>query len=211
MIDAGTGMDSATLAHAVEPFFSTKETGRGTGLGLSMVHGLAAQLGGGFLLTSAPGEGTRADLYLPVASTRAESGVSLSRREITASRSLHILLVDDEDLVREGTAEMLRELGHEVHTAAGGAGALALLAGPLKADVVVTDFKMPQMDGAELASRIRAIRPELPILLITGYPGANEQANGLPRLSKPFGMYELADALAALCEPDRTVIPFRPR
>jgi signal transduction histidine kinase len=211
VIDAGFGMDSATLAHAVEPFFSTKETGRGTGLGLSMVHGLAAQLGGGFLLTSAPGEGTRADLYLPVASTRAESGAILSRRDIAASRSLRILLVDDEDLVRHGTAEMLRDMGHEVHTAAGGAEALALLAGVVKADVVVTDFKMPQMDGAELAAHIHLTRPDLPVLLITGYTGVTEHAHGLPRLSKPFGMYELADALAALCEPGRNVLPFRSR
>ena len=211
VIDAGTGMDSDTLAHAVEPFFSTKETGRGTGLGLSMVHGLAAQLGGGFLLTSAPGEGTRADLYLPVASTRAKGGAVLSRRDIAVSRSLRILLVDDEDLVREGTAEMLRELGHEVDCAAGGAQALALLAGPVRADVVVTDFKMPQMDGAELARHIQRTWPELPVLLITGYTGVSEPASALPRLSKPFGMYELADALAALFATDRTVIPFRPR
>ena len=209
VIDAGTGMDAATLAHAVEPFFSTKETGRGTGLGLSMVHGLAAQLGGGFLLTSAPGEGTRADLYLPVASSRAESGTILARREIAASRALRILLVDDEDLVRHGTAEMLRDMGHEVHTAAGGAEALALLEGEVEADVVMTDFKMPQMDGAELAARIRAIRPELPVLLITGYTGASEHAFDLPRLAKPFGMYELADSLAALCKTDRNVLPFR--
>jgi signal transduction histidine kinase/ActR/RegA family two-component response regulator len=211
VIDAGTGMDSATLAHAVEPFFSTKETGRGTGLGLSMVHGLAAQLGGGFVLTSAPGQGTRADLYLPVASARAESGTIPARREIAASRSLQILLVDDEDLVREGTAEMLRDMGHEVHCAAGGGEAMALLAGGAKADVVITDFKMPQMDGAELASNIRATRPDLPVLLITGYTGVSEHAFDLPRLSKPFGMYELAEALAAVCKSDRTVIPFRPR
>jgi CheY-like chemotaxis protein len=211
VIDAGVGMDSATLAHAVEPFFSTKETGRGTGLGLSMVHGLAAQLGGGFLLASAPGEGTRADLFLPVATTRAEGGAILARRDIAASRALRILLVDDEDLVREGTAEMLREMGHEVQCAAGGAEALAMLSGSLAADIVVTDFKMPRMDGAELASRIRAGWPDLPVLLITGYTGVNEQAFDLPRLSKPFGMYELADALAALCEPDQNVVPFRSR
>jgi len=211
VIDAGVGMDSDTLARAVEPFFSTKETGRGTGLGLSMVHGLAAQLSGGFLLTSAPGEGTRADLYLPVASTRAECGAPPARREIATFRPLRILLVDDEDLVREGTAEMLREMGHEVYCAAGGAEALTLLAGPVKADVVVTDFKMPQMDGAEFASHLRARWPELPVLLITGYTGVSEHALDLPRLSKPFGMYELADALAALCEPDQKVVPFRPR
>ena len=211
VIDAGTGMDDATLAHAVEPFFSTKETGRGTGLGLSMVHGLAAQLGGGFLLTSAPGQGTRADLFLPVASTRAETGAILPRREIAASRSLRILLVDDEDLVRQGTAEMLREMGHEVHCASGGAEALGLLSRGASADVVVTDFKMPQMDGAELAANIRVSHPGLPVLLITGYTGVSEHALDLPRLSKPFGMFELADALSRLFEAEQKIVPFRPR
>ena len=81
VIDAGVGMDAETLARAVEPFFSTKEIGRGTGLGLSMVHGLAAQLGGAFALTSAPGEGTRADLYLPVAEASEAVGRSARRRD----------------------------------------------------------------------------------------------------------------------------------
>jgi CheY-like chemotaxis protein len=210
VIDAGVGMDAETLAHAVEPFFSTKETGRGTGLGLSMVHGLAAQLGGAFILNSAPGEGTRADLYLPVASARAEGSISVSQREIATARSLRILLVDDEELVRQGTAEMLRDMGHTVSCASGGAEALAML-GELDVDVVVTDFKMPQMDGAELASRLRALRPGLPILLITGYTGVSGQAYDLPRLAKPFGMHELADALAALSPADRKVVPIRSR
>ena len=106
---------------------------------------------------------------------------------------------------------MLRELGHEVHCAGGGAEALAMLSARLAADVVVTDFKMPQMDGAELASRIRARRPDLPILLITGYTGASEHAADLPRLAKPFGMYELADALAGLFAAEQKVVPFRGR
>jgi signal transduction histidine kinase len=211
VIDAGTGMDARTLAQAVEPFFSTKETGRGTGLGLSMVHGLAAQLGGGFALTSAPGEGTRADLYLPVASTRAQSEALLSKREIRRGRPLSILLVDDEDLVREGTAEMMRDLGHEVSTASGGAEALALLSTGLRVDAIVTDYKMPQMDGAALARRIHEDRPELPVLLITGYTGATEQDHDLSRLSKPFGMYELSEVLRTLFASDDKVVPFKPR
>ena len=145
------------------------------------------------------------------ASARAEGGTQLARREIVAARPLRILLVDDEDLVRLGTAEMLRDMGPEVRCAAGGAEALDLLASALPADAVVTDFKMPQMDGAELAARIRQIRPGLPVLLITGYTGANQQACDLPRLAKPFGMNELADALAALCEPEQKVVPFRAR
>jgi len=211
VIDAGTGMDARTLAQAVEPFFSTKETGRGTGLGLSMVHGLAAQLGGGFALASAPGEGTRADLYLPVASTRAQSETALSRHEISRGRPLSILLVDDEDLVRQGTAEMMRDLGHEVVTAAGGAEALMLFSAGLAVDAVVTDYKMPQMDGAALARRIRLDQPSLPVLLITGYTGSTEQDYDLPRLSKPFGMFELSEAITGLFDESEKVIPFKAR
>jgi signal transduction histidine kinase/ActR/RegA family two-component response regulator len=211
VIDAGAGMDPDTLARAVEPFFSTKEMGRGTGLGLSMVDGLAAQLGGGFALSSAPGEGTRADLYLPVAASAAESEAVTKRGEIVRGRPLSILLVDDEELVREGTAEMMRELGHEVAEAAGGAQALALLAQGMKFDAVVTDFMMPQMDGEALTRRIRGQRPGLPVLLITGYTGMTERGAGLPRLSKPFGIAELSAALNALLEEDGKVVPIRGR
>lgn len=211
VVDTGTGMDAKTLAQAVEPFFSTKETGRGTGLGLSMVHGLAAQLGGGFALASELGEGTRADLYLPIAPTRAQSETALSRHEIRRGRALSLLLVDDEDLVRQGTAEMLRDLGHQVATAAGGAEALMLFAAGLVVDAVITDYKMPQMDGAALARRIRLDHPALPVLLITGYTGSTEQDHDLPRLSKPFGMFELSEAITALFDENEKVIPFRTR
>ncbi|TGX50472.1 response regulator [Sphingomonas gei] len=208
VIDTGSGMDSETLARAVEPFYSTKETGRGTGLGLSMVHGLAAQLGGGFALSSEPGRGTRADLYLRVA----EGGVardSVDRRRqplLAKGRALSVLLVDDEELVRVGTAEMIRDLGHEVTHASGGVEALARLDAGLRPDVIITDYKMPGMDGAELARRIRDTLPEIPILLITGYTGTTETTYGLPRLSKPFGQAEIAMALAGLVEPDDKVV-----
>ncbi|HET9426885.1 MAG TPA: response regulator [Allosphingosinicella sp.] len=196
VIDTGGGMDQETLARAVEPFFSTKETGRGTGLGLSMVHGLAAQLGGAFALSSAPDKGTRADLYLPLAG--AEKAAQPSAKpagSVRQVRPLRLLLVDDEELVRVGTAEMLREQGHEVVEASNGQQALSLLE-EQAIDAVVTDYKMPRMDGAQLADRIRAIRPGLPILLITGYTGSTNDSLGLPRLAKPFNQADLAEALA---------------
>ena len=199
VIDAGCGMDAETLAHAVEPFYSTKETGRGTGLGLSMVHGLAAQLGGGFVLSSRPGRGTRADLYLPIADTNEDRGGARAPRPlISAGRALVILLVDDEEIVRVGTAEMIRDLGHDVIEASGGADALARLGDGLEVDLVVTDYKMPRMDGAALARRLAETRPDIPILLITGYTGSTDDVPHLPRLAKPFGQAEIADALAAL-------------
>jgi CheY-like chemotaxis protein len=201
VIDTGTGMDRETLGHAVEPFFSTKETGRGTGLGLSMVHGLAAQLGGHFAISSTPGKGTRVELWLPTASAATATS---PRREAhadplqPAARALGILLVDDEELVRDGIAMMLRELGHRVVEAGGAAEALDKIQNGLQVDVVVTDYKMPRMDGAELARRLHRWQPQLPILLITGYSGPADDTVGLARLAKPFRQAEIAGALAKL-------------
>jgi signal transduction histidine kinase/ActR/RegA family two-component response regulator len=211
VIDTGVGMDEETLAHAVEPFFSTKETGRGTGLGLSMVHGLTAQLGGAFTLGSIVGEGTRADLYLPVTDDLPDAAaVGTGDGTLQPARPLSILLVDDEDLVRRGTAEMLRDLGHRVVEAEGGAEALVTLTVQSDVELVVTDYKMPRMDGAELARRVRATHPGMPILLISGYTGAADPIEGLPRLNKPFGLAELADALRRATEQPDNVVPLRP-
>lgn len=210
VIDAGTGMDATTLARAVEPFYSTKETGRGTGLGLSMVHGLAAQLGGSFVLSSQLGQGTRADLYLPIA-TGPGNAKTLDRVSPRApsGRPLSIMLVDDEDVVRFGTAEMIRDLGHRVIEARGGAEALTLLADNPNIDVVVSDYKMPRMDGAEFARRLHATRPQLPVLIVTGYTGPTDEVLHLPRLAKPFGQAEVAAALAALVNGHQNVVSLR--
>ena len=208
VIDAGHGMDADTIAHAVEPFFSTKEFGRGTGLGLSMVHGLTAQLGGGFDLTSAPGEGTRVDMYLPV-SKDAAPAVRASEGEKTSwtGRHLDILLVDDEELVRTATAEMLRDLGHSVQEARGALESLALLEGGARFDAIITDYMMPGMDGHALAQQVHKSFPELPILLITGYTGPTEDVRHLPLLTKPFSQAEIANALRSLFENEK-VVPF---
>ena len=209
VIDTGEGMDEATLAKAIEPFFSTKEIGKGTGLGLSMVHGLAAQLGGAFTITSTPGKGTRADLYLPVTNAAAQSIQRAVLGPVRSIRPLAVLLIDDEELVRAGTAEMLRDLGHTVHEAEGGAEALAKLAGGLKVDAVVTDYMMPRMNGAELAERLNELQPGLPILIITGYAG-NDLELPLPQLAKPFRQADLAAALDALVDTSSNVVRLRP-
>lgn len=207
VIDAGIGMDEETLARAVEPFFSTKETGRGTGLGLSMVHGLAAQLGGAFALTSVPGEGTRADLYLPVAEAGETAAVAAPRQRTGAvGRALAILLIDDEELVRAATAELIRDLGHKVTEAASGAEGLGKLAAGLHVDVVISDYKMPRMNGAELARRIGEMRPGTAVLIITGYTGMVEDLPDLPRLAKPFSQADIAAALSALMDGDDKVV-----
>lgn len=114
-------MSPETLSRAVEPFYSTKELGRGTGLGLTMVHGLAAQLGGGFAISSELGQGTRVDVYLPVAGRDAfTTAVPEPGAAGTVERTLRLLLVDDEELVRFATAELVRELGNQVTEVASG-------------------------------------------------------------------------------------------
>ena len=196
LTDTGHGMDSETLARAIEPFFSTKPTGRGTGLGLSMVHGLAAQLGGAFTLKSAPGQGVTASLYLPRATSASVGGaMPLAAGTIVTDRALSILLVDDEELVRAGTADMLRDLGHEVVAVGGGSEALGHITDDCRFDLLITDYKMPRMNGAQLAEKIKIIKPDMPILLITGYTGVEEEAPDLMRLAKPFRQADLAEAL----------------
>jgi CheY-like chemotaxis protein len=174
-----------------------------------MVHGLAAQLGGAFALSSSLGKGTRADLYLPFAvDVKSASAPQSERRPLRTGRQLRILLVDDEELVRVGTSEMLRDLGHEVIEASDGGTALACLRDDERIDAVVSDFKMPRMDGAELAAKIRAVHPEMPILLITGYTGSTDEAANLPRLAKPYSQADLAHSLAEVTGLDKNIVQF---
>jgi PAS domain S-box-containing protein len=198
--DTGTGMDEDTLRRAVEPFYSTKGVGKGTGLGLSMVHGLAAQSGGALMLRSTPGIGTTAELWLPVAEMPAEKMAAHRDDAIAEMRPLTILLVDDEELVRHGTAEMLGEMGHEIVQAGSGAQALRLLRAD-HYDVLVSDYLMPGMTGMELAAEARLVVPGLPVLLISGFGEVTDgQTGDIPRLAKPFRQGELAAALAEVLE-----------
>ena len=208
--DDGVGMDSTTLAHAVEPFFSTKGLGRGTGLGLSMVHGLAAQLGGLLHLESAPGVGTTAEIWLPVTDRVVDADSSDQWKVAAAPRGATILLVDDEDVVRAATAEMLEDIGYKVAQADSAAAALALLRAGQPADLLVTDFLMPGMNGVDLIRHARNILPSLLVLIVSGYstiaegPGAD-----LPRLGKPFRQADLADRIAELlASPGKTTLAF---
>ncbi|MFL6734710.1 MAG: ATP-binding protein [Sphingomicrobium sp.] len=209
--DDGIGMDAPTLAHAVEPFFSTKGLGRGTGLGLSMVHGLAAQLGGALRLTSAPGQGTTAEIWLPATDQPVDEVLAHHTQLAVAPRSATILLVDDEDVVRLATAEMLEDLGYDVVQADSGAAALRILREGTAVDVLVTDYLMPGMNGVELIRHARNVQPSLLALVISGYstiaegPGAD-----LPRLAKPFRQADLAARIADLFRTDSSEpIPFR--
>jgi signal transduction histidine kinase len=198
--DTGVGMDQDTLARAVEPFFSTKGLGKGTGLGLSMVHGLADQSGGTFRLESQVGVGTTARLWLPVAVDGIESVVtSASQTAQAAASPATILLVDDDALIAASTTAMLEDLGHRVFEVHSGKEALAMLREGLSPDLVITDYAMPGMTGADLALVLRRQYPELSILLATGYAELNGADQfELPRIAKPYTQQQLSLQIAPL-------------
>ncbi len=195
--DTGIGMDADTLARAAEPFFTTKGIGKGTGLGLSMVHGLAEQSGGKLVLRSEFGQGTTAELWLPVSQTSGEDAVEPQAAASEGRSGLRVLAVDDDPLVLMNTAAMLEDMGHSVIEATSGAEALAILRDGAEVDVVITDHAMPQLTGSDLAKIIRSEQPDLPIIMATGYaelpPGA--ASDGMLKLAKPFRQKELADIL----------------
>ena len=198
--DTGTGMDAATLGRAIEPFFSTKPLGKGTGLGLSMVHGLAVQLGGLLDLASEVGKGTVATLWLPMSIAPAVA-VEPAAAQSLVNRCATILVVDDDPLIAMSTVDMLEDLGHRVIEANSGRRALEIIDAGQAIDLMVTDQAMPEMTGIQLAEIVRSKRPNLPVLLATGYTDlpASRLAN-LPRLSKPYQQAQLQAEIEKLLE-----------
>ncbi|EJL99350.1 PAS domain S-box [Pseudomonas sp. GM102] len=195
--DTGEGMDDATLASAMDPFFTTKGVGKGTGLGLSMVHGYMEQLGGRFSLKSRKDVGTTAELWLPVALANAATAPPIEEAAMSRVPRLCVLVVDDDSLVLTSTSLLLEDLGHRVISASSGAQALELFDSEPAIDLVITDMAMPKMNGEQLAQIIRNIRPQLPIILATGYAERLEGlAARLPRLSKPFTQLNLVEIIA---------------
>ncbi|MCZ7658903.1 MAG: response regulator [Xanthobacteraceae bacterium] len=194
--DTGVGMSDEVRAKAFEPFFTTKGIGKGSGLGLSQVLGFAKQSGGGLRIASRPGQGTAIRIYLPRAETPAEAGASPAPPiSADGSRGRTILLVDDDHAVREVTAAMLRELGYVVREAGSGGAALDLLEREPGVDLMLIDFAMPGMSGAEVARHVRARRPALPILFITGFADrtALTGVGEAQIVGKPFVDSELVD------------------
>jgi len=193
--DTGKGMDEATRKKAVEPFFSTKELGKGTGLGLSMIHGLALQLGGRFLLKSQLDVGTTAELWIPVADTEHATAVQTPALVVAgdAVGPKRILLVDDDVLIAMSSADMIADLGHEVFEAHSGEEALDILRQDDAIDMMITDYSMPGMNGAELIGAVRRMRPDLPVLLATGYADLPSDVQvDAARLGKPYTQDQLA-------------------
>lgn len=200
--DTGIGIPADQLTRVFEPFFTTKRAGEGTGLGLSTAFGIAEQAGGSLEVTSQVGRGSTFSLSLPSA---VDEGPAVQERPRTAplDQGLHILLVDDDDLVRDSLAELMRLEGHAVVPVGAGEQALAELEASMF-DVLVTDVLMPGMSGAELVERVAELHPGLPVLFMSGNlaaPGLREKIeSGLASIiSKPIYPEELERALLEVC------------
>jgi CheY-like chemotaxis protein len=193
--DTGLGMPQRVLERAFDPFFTTKEVGQGTGLGLSQIHGFAAQAGGQAELASAEGVGTTVSIFLPRSNkqpTRSHPDGGMA----PLAAGVRVLLVEDNPQVRAFADDLLVDLGCNVLCAACGDDALAALADN-EVDVVLSDIVMPGMSGIELASRIAELRPDLPVVLATGYSEqAADRSQARPILMKPYSAGELSVALA---------------
>jgi PAS domain S-box-containing protein len=200
--DDGEGMSEEVLARAAEPFYSTKPMGKGTGLGLAQVYGIARQSGGTLRIDSRVGEGTRVEILLPAAAPPAPGAAPRETAAVPpeSRRRATILVVDDDDDVRDFLVESLESLGHTVYRAADGEEALACVHAECP-DLALIDYAMPGMHGAEVARLARASYPELPIVFVTGYADTEQLEAALgpdaPVLRKPFTVDDLADAVEA--------------
>jgi PAS domain S-box-containing protein len=190
--DTGTGIPPEVLTRVLEPFFTTKEVGKGTGLGLPMVYGLAQQSGGTVTIRSTVGAGTTVELYLSRAAAEREDGPREKQTIAPDAPKVRILLVDDDAEVRTVTAAYLADMGHRVVEAADGSSALDILKTDDQLDLLIADFAMPGMTGTDLADKVRAVRPEIGILLVTGYADPRRLPEGYPMLHKPFNRIDLA-------------------
>jgi PAS domain S-box-containing protein len=201
--DTGEGMAEEVLSRATEPFFSTKPTGKGTGLGLAQVYGIARQSGGTLRIASEVGKGTIVELLLPAAGKDPKG--SCARPAAPASAAINaapadalLLVIDDDDDVRTFLSESLEELGYRVMSANCGEEGLRQIEAR-SPDLVLVDFAMPGMHGAEVASAARKLHPELPIIFVTGYAETEQLegalGNDVPVLRKPFSIVQLSEAV----------------
>jgi signal transduction histidine kinase len=208
--DGGSGIAADILEQVTEPFFTTKDVGKGTGLGLSMVYGFARQSGGAIDIVSKVGEGTRVEIWLPRAAASGTRGAAEPAPAAGPAREtppLRILLVDDHEAVRETTAGMLSDMGHEVEPTADGPAMLRKLeAAPAAYDLIVTDYAMPLVSGTDALKQAREIRPDMPGIIISGYADSRsmtDRPGEVVVLTKPFTLDQMR---AAIC----TVVPAAP-
>jgi PAS domain S-box-containing protein len=212
--DTGAGMDHTVLARVTEPFFTTKEPGKGTGLGLAMAKGFAEQSGGSLTIDSALGQGTRISLWLPGAAGSCDLSPETAVVTGAAAHKPCVLLVDDDAIVREVLCLSLEDSGYAVLPADSGASALVRLTAGERVDIIVSDLTMPGMDGLELIRAAQERRPGLPAVLLTGYAGdgATLAVGGaisgtFSLLRKPVTGTQLADRINALLASTRQISP----
>ena len=195
--DDGEGMSKEILERATEPFFTTKGVGKGTGLGLSMVEGLVEQSGGKMHIKSELGKGTTVELCFPVApqAENATKDLVQQRKDAPSPTVLRVLVVDDDALVLMNTAAMLEDLGHHVHRASSGASALEILRDQPDIELIITDQAMPKMTGVTLAAEAKKARPDMPVIIATGYAELPRDTLGLVKLNKPYFQSDLSHAI----------------
>lgn len=205
--DTGVGMTPEVLSRALEPFFTTKEPGKGTGLGLSMVYGFVRQSGGFMRIVSAPGKGTQIGICFPRAIRQgAAPALAADKAETMVGGSEHILVVEDDPMVRENVSNQLALLGYAVSVAASGTAALAMLSDGIEVDLLFTDVVMPGgLGGLDLAKAAQALRPDLPVLFTSGYSDAllNRDGRlepGVQLLGKPYQLGDLARKIRAVID-----------
>jgi CheY-like chemotaxis protein len=196
--DSGIGMTDAVLAKCLEPFFTTKEIGKGSGLGLSQVLGFVKQSGGGLQIETEVDKGTAVKIYLPRALVSRHPRLrQCSERKLQAARPV-ILVVDDDPGVRDVTASILRDRNYEVAEAEGAEAALHVLEQLPAVDLLLVDFAMPGANGADLARRAKDRYPDMPVLFVTGYADTGS-LTGIPDeqiIRKPFNEDQLTDRVA---------------
>jgi CheY-like chemotaxis protein len=209
--DSGSGIEAALLQRIFDPFFTTKEVGVGTGLGLSLVHGIVTDLGGGIEVESSVGAGSRFAVFLPTCAIAATPAAADPGRAERGHGEVVLLVDDEEALVRLGE-EALAEIGYEPVGFTSSVAALdALRAEPSRFDVLLTDEAMPGLTGTELARAARALRPDLPVVLASGYvtPALLQRARaaGVAEvLSKPLDTAQVARVLAAALQGLKTMV-----
>ncbi len=199
-------MDAATLARAVEPFFTTKGVGKGTGLGLSMVQGLAEQSGGKLRISSEIDRGTVIEILLPVTSAQVAEPIADVLEPVTVDDGRQrgtILVVDDDELVLQSSVALLDDMGFSVIEAHSGIDALELLEHSPTVDLLLTDHAMPGMTGIQLADTVARLHPGLPVILATGYAQPDgDMPSNVKRLAKPFRRADLESAIAQMLSVD---------
>ncbi len=195
--DTGTGMDKTVLGKIFDPFFTTKQKGKGTGMGLSVVHGIVRNMGGGIKVETEPERGTEFKVYLPVVKSSVKEKFVENKDKLQGGTE-RILLVDDEEYIITMETEMLEKLGYQVTSSSSSINALEIFrASPNKVDMVITDMAMPNMSGDELSMQLIKIRPDIPILLCTGFSETMSEKQAISLgikgfLFKPVLMNDLA-------------------